>query len=174
MVYNAVIAVVNKACLVSLKLLEGDKPTTEGFLNRFVTITENTKFIRFTNFIPLDEATMQDITNKLCLKTVPNTAVLLASRNEKVECSEDVGERQPLRKLVMQLMESRTAGVAEMKAEGAASGFLVYGFPAVRFSSVLKRSIKTLELASLEENNRHLIIAIIPQSNPNVAFPPIV
>ena len=64
MVYNAVIAVVNKACLVSLKLLEGDKPTTEGFLNRFVTITENTKFIRFTNFIPLDEATMQDITNK--------------------------------------------------------------------------------------------------------------
>ena len=173
LVYNAVIAVVNKACLVSLKLLEGDKQTTESFLNRFVTITDNTKFIRFTNFIPLDDPTMDDITNKLCLNSVPDTAVILASRNEKVECSEDVGERQPLRKLVLQLMESRTAGMAEMKAEGSANGFLVFGFPATRFASVLKRSIKSLELPSLEENNRHLIVAVIPQLNQNAGFPPV-
>ena len=60
-VFNAVIAVVNKACLVSLRLLEGDQPTVEGFLHRFVTITDNTKFIRFTNFIPLDDATMEKL-----------------------------------------------------------------------------------------------------------------
>ena len=174
LVFNAVVAVVNKACLVSLKLLEGNQKTVEGFLHRFVTITDNTKFIRFTNFIPLDDPTMEDIINKLCTTTVPDTSVLLASRNEKVECSEDVGERQPLRKLVLQLMESRTAGVAEMKADGAGSGFLVYGFPATRFAGVLKRSIKSLELKGLEENNRHMIVAVIPQLEENVAFPPIV
>ena len=74
----------------------------------------------------------------------------------------------------MQLLESRTAGVAEMKADGTGTGFLVYGFPATRFAAVLKRSIKSLELPALEENNRHLIVAVIPQLEQNVAFPPVV
>ena len=125
---------------------------------------------------PFSEDSVLELSVKLCLRALPNTALLMGFRKEDVSLGEGLGRWRPLRYAVEKLKDEsaaasfsvvlRDAAAATSTAgkDGSASDakdFVVYVVPASRFSHLLKRAIPTLDKQVMKENATHFVIVVL-------------
>ena len=130
---------------------------------------------------PFSEDSVLELSVKLCLKSMPNTALLMGFRKEDVSLGEGLGRWRPLRYAVEKLKDesaaasfsvvlrdntataSTSAAATAGKDEGAsdAKEFVVYVVPASRFSHLLKRALPTLDKQVMKENATHFVIVVL-------------
>ena len=124
---------------------------------------------------PFSEDSVLELSVKLCLRALPNTALLMGFRKEDVSLGEGLGRWRPLRYAVEKLKDESAAAsfsvvlrdaaaAATDDKDGSASDakdFVVYVVPASRFSHLLKRAIPTLDKQVMKENATHFVIVVL-------------
>ena len=157
----------------SLHLLHGEPRFVESFLSSLQMTAGGFKVISLCDAAPLDGDSMMALSLKICLRSLDNTALLLAFRKEGVTSLEkDLGQLRPLRYAVENMKAETT--VASFEADAALVDefgrptastikLVVYVAPASRFSQLLKRAIPTLDKRVTKDNATHLVIAALPK-----------
>ena len=154
--------------LNSLHLLHGAPSFVESILSTLKATSTGMKQIPITSATPLDNDSLMALSVKMCLRTLPNTALLLAFRKEEVALEEDLGHIRPLRYAVEDMRSKSAAASFEVDAPVGTDGesttkFVIYIAPASRFSQLLKRAIPTLDKRVTKDNTTHFVVAALPK-----------
>ena len=126
------------------------------------------KIFPLSNVFPLDDDSLLSLSVKVCLKSLPNTALLLAFRKEDVGVGDSLGRWRPLRYAVERLKREYAAASFEVTSEakdgsGAVATSVVYVAPAARFSQLLKRSMPLLDKQVTKDNHTQFVIVALPK-----------
>lgn len=149
----------------SLHLLHGDPLFVESILASMKTTPSRVKIFSLSDTFPFSEDSLLTLSVKLCLRMVPDTALLMGFRKEDIGLGEGLGEWRPLRYAVEDLKRNKSAASFEIdsvpKEGGVSKKLVVYIVPASRFSQLLKRSIPTLDKKVMKDNSTHFVIVAL-------------
>ena len=151
------------------RLLHGDPGFVDSILSCLKTTPAGVKIFPLSNVFPLDDDSLLSLSVKVCLKSLPNTALLLAFRKEVVGASDTLGRWRPLRYAVERLKRDYAAASFEVSTEvkdgsGAVTTSVVYVAPASRFSQLLKRSMPMLDKQVTKDNHTQFVIVALPKN----------
>ena len=141
----------------------------ESILAAVKTTPSRVKILSLSDTFHFSEDSLLTLSVKLCLRMVPDTALLMGFRKEDICLGESLGKWRPLRYAVEDLKQSSSAASFEIDSVpnegGVSKRIVVYIVPASRFSQLLKRSISTLDKTVMKENSTHFVIVALTKES---------